>query len=185
MMQRKEIVRLSRGCAATVIPSGEPMVLEEGTEVRLFQTLGGHFTVQTERGELVRIDAKDADALGRSAPAPEQAASTNDAGGVFEMDRVLDQLRHVYDPEIPVNIVDLGLVYTCEPTQLPSGAYEVRVEMTMTAPGCGMGDVLAEDVRRRLLALPGIERTDVRVVFEPPWTPERMTDAARLELGWM
>jgi probable FeS assembly SUF system protein SufT len=182
MSQRKEIVRLLRSCAGTTIPSGETMLLEAGSEVRLLQSLGGHFTVQTERGELVRIDAADADALGRSALVPEQAAP---AGGSFEIDRVWDQLRQVYDPEIPVNIVDLGLVYTCEPTELPSGGYQVEVEMTMTAPGCGMGDVLAEDVRRRLLALPGVERTDVRVVFEPPWTPERMSDAARLELGWM
>jgi probable FeS assembly SUF system protein SufT len=185
MMQRKEILRLMRSCAATAIPSGEPVMLEAGTEVRLFQTLGGNFTVQTERGELVRIDAKDADALGRTAPAPEQSAPTQDGGGAFEIDRVWDELRHVYDPEIPVNIVDLGLVYVCEPIPLPSGGYQVQVEMTMTAPGCGMGDVLAEDVRRRLLTLPGVERTDVRVVFEPPWTPERMSDAARLELGWM
>src|ERR687887_2126519 len=184
MVHRREIIRLSRSCAGTAIPSGEALLLEAGTEVLLVQSLGGHFTVQTERGQLVRIDAKDADALGRTAPVPEQAAPQSD-GGPFDIERVWDELRHVYDPEIPVNIVDLGLVYVCDPIPLPSGGYQVQVEMTMTAPGCGMGDVLAEDVRRRLLALPGVERTDVRVVFEPPWSPERMTDAARLELGWM
>lgn len=181
MYHRPEPVRLSRECPATAIPSGERLRLPAGLEVRLLQTLGGNFTVQTDRGELARIDAADADALGRTVAAPEQAA----ASGPFEPERVWDELRHVYDPEIPVNIVDLGLVYTCEPTQLPSGGFQVYVEMSMTAPGCGMGDVLAQDVRHRLLALPGVEHADVRVVFEPPWTPDRMSEAARLQLGWM
>ena len=181
MYQRAEAVRLSRECPATAIPSGEQLRLPKGAEVRLLQTLGGNFTIQTDRGELARIDAADADALGRTVAAPEPVA----ASGPFEPERVWDQLRQVYDPEIPVNIVDLGLVYTCEPTQLPSGGFQVYVEMSMTAPGCGMGDVLAQDVRQRLLALPGVERADVRVVFEPPWTPDRMSEAARLQLGWM
>src|ERR671918_1932824 len=180
MSHRAEAVRLSRACVATVIPSGDPIRLDAGIEVRLLQSLGGNFTVQTDRGELARIDGADADALGRSAPTTAPVAA-----GPFEPERVWDELRHVFDPEIPVNIVDLGLVYTCEPKQLPSGGFQVDVEMSMTAPGCGMGDVLAEDVRRRLLGLPGVERADVRVVFEPPWTPDRMSEAARLQLGWM
>jgi probable FeS assembly SUF system protein SufT len=98
---------------------------------------------------------------------------------------VWDQLRTVYDPEIPVNIVDLGLVYKCESKPLPDGGYRVDVQMTMTAPGCGMGGVLKEDIRHKVLGLSGVKEADVEVVWEPPWDPSRMSEAARLQLGWM
>lgn len=174
-------VVLSRDCPATRIPGGEPAVLSAGTAVQITQTLGGHFTVTADTKGLFRIAEQDADALGLSRPAPPPPP----AQGEFEEERVWEELRTVFDPEIPVNLVDLGLIYSCRPVPLPGGGYRVEIEMSMTAPGCGMGDVLKEDVRRKVQALPGVREVRVEVVWEPPWDPGRMSDAAKLQLGWM
>ena len=174
-------VVLSRDCPATRIPGGEPVALPAGTAVQIAQTLDGHFTVSADFGGLFRIAEQDADALGLSRPAPPPAP----AQGEFEEERVWEELRTVFDPEIPVNLVDLGLIYSCRPVPLPDGGYRVEIEMSMTAPGCGMGDVLKEDVRRKVQALPGVREVKVEVVWEPPWDPGRMSDAAKLQLGWM
>lgn len=178
---RERRVTLARDCQATRIPSGEPAVLRAGTGVEITQSLGGQFTVTTDQGGLFRIAEKDADALGEQRAAPAAAP----AAGPFEEERVWEELRTVFDPEIPVNLVDLGLIYACRSVPLPDGSYRVEIEMSMTAPGCGMGDVLKEDVRRKIRALPGVREVSVEVVWEPPWDPGRMSDAARLQLGWM
>ena len=174
-------ITLARDCEATRIPSGSSVVLPAGTRVTIAQTLGGHFTVTTEDGALLRIADRDADALG----APAAAAPAPIVEGPFEEERVWEQLRTVFDPEIPVNLVDLGLIYRCEAVPLPDGGQRVEIAMSMTAPGCGMGDVLKEDVRRKVQSVPGVREVQVEVVSDPPWDASRMSDAARLQLGWM
>lgn len=178
--KRRGQIALERDCAATQIPSGATLVLSAGTPVTITQSLGGQFTVTTDQGGLFRIAGKDADALGQHSPAA--AAPTE---GTFDEQRVWEQLRTVFDPEIPINLVDLGLIYRCQAVPLQQGGYRVEIEMSMTAPGCGMGDVLREDIRQKIHALPGVGEVDVQVVWEPPWDASRMSDAARLQLGWM
>ncbi|HEX7286344.1 MAG TPA: putative Fe-S cluster assembly protein SufT [Candidatus Angelobacter sp.] len=172
-----ETLILTRDCVSTQIPSGIPFPLSAGTSVRLTQALGGSYTVMTNQGYMVRIDAKDADALGLSAEAI--AAATPQE---FSEQLVWDQLRTVYDPEIPVNVVDLGLIYECKITP-QDGGQQIDLKMTMTAPGCGMADVLKNDIQRRLAGLPTVKDVHVEVVFDPPWTPVRMSEGARLQLG--
>src|SRR5262249_51683368 len=155
-------------------PSGSPEVLPAGTPVTITQSLGGHFTVTTDDGGLFRIAEKDADALGESAAAAAQAPMVE---GPFEEGRVWEQLKTVFDPEIPVNLVDLGLIYRCEAVPLPAGGHRVEIDMSMTAPGCGMGDVLKEDVRRKVQSVPGVKEVAVQVVWDPPWDASRMSDA--------
>ena len=174
---------LKRDCQATQIPSGSKMVLPAGTGVTITQSLGGQFTVTTDEGGLYRIAGEDADALGEGAT--QAAAQAPMTFGPFEEERVWEQLKTVFDPEIPVNLVDLGLIYRCEAVPLPEGGHRVEVDMSMTAPGCGMGDVLKEDVRRKVQSVPGVREVQVQVVWDPPWDASRMSDAARLQLGWM
>jgi probable FeS assembly SUF system protein SufT len=117
---------------------------------------------------------------------PEQTAEkTRVNDGPFEEEKVWEQLRTVFDPEIPVNVVELGLIYRCEATELPDGGHRVDIDMSMTAPGCGMADVIQEDVRRKVRSAPGVREVNVRIVWDPPWDASRMSDAARLQLGWM
>ena len=176
-MKPGEIITLARAVEATQIPSGMPHPLPSGSRVRLSQALGGSYTVTTEFGYMVRIDAKDADALGLAVGAGSDAAPTE-----FSENLVWDQLRTVYDPEIPVNVVDLGLIYECNIAPA-EGGNQIDIKMTMTAPGCGMADVLKADIQRRLASLPTVKRLNVDVVFDPPWHPGRMSEAARLQLG--
>jgi len=143
------------------------------------QSLGGSYTITDNIGAMFRVDAKDADALGlSSSAAPETAAPTE-----LSEKSVRDQLKTVFDPEIPVNIVDLGLVYSCALAALAEGGTRVDAKMTMTAPGCGMANVLKADVEGKLSRIPGVKEVHVEVVFDPPWTPARMSDAAKLQLG--
>lgn len=172
-----ETLTVARDCLSTQIPSGIPFPLSVGTKVRLTQALGGSYTVMTDQGYMVRVDAKDADALGLSA---ESAAAATPQE--FSEQLVWDQLRTVYDPEIPVNIVDLGLIYDCKITPQDEGQ-QIDLKMTMTAPGCGMADVLKTDIQRRLASLPSVKEVRVEVVFDPPWHPGRMSEGARLQLG--
>jgi len=176
-MPSSEIV-LSRDCEATQVPYGSVQVLPAGTRVRIMQSLGGSYTVSTEQGFMMRIDSKDADALGL-APQAQPAAA---APGEFSEKLVWDQLKTVYDPEIPVNVADLGLIYSCQVTPV-EGGNKIEISMTMTAPGCGMGDVLKADIERKLSQLPGVREVQVNIVFDPPWHPGLMTDAAKLQLG--
>jgi probable FeS assembly SUF system protein SufT len=176
-MHPGDFITLTRDCVATQIPSGVPHPLSRGGQVRLMQSLGGSYTVMTDQGYMVRLDPKDADALGLSA-----AASAEAAPAEFSEKLVWDLLRTVYDPEIPVNVVDLGLIYECKIVPV-EGGNRIDIKMTMTAPGCGMADVLKNDIQRRVGALPTVQGLNVEVVFDPPWHPGRMTEAARLQLG--
>ena len=174
-------IGLARDCVATQIPSGAKITLPAGTRVTVTQSLGGQFTVTTDQGGLFRIAGEDAEALGERATGPAQPMTS----GPFEEERVWEQLRTVFDPEIPVNLVDLGLIYRCEALPLPDGGHRIEIDMSMTAPGCGMGDVLKDDVRRKVQGVPGVREVQVEVVWEPPWDASRMSDAAKLQLGWM
>jgi probable FeS assembly SUF system protein SufT len=183
MMKPSEMIDLARDCDAIRVPSGEAIVLPRGMQVYVSQRLGGTFTVVTDQGYMARIAARDADALGFEA-APEAAAAA-DASKTLE-EQIWDRLRTCYDPEIPVNIVELGLVYGCELKPAPpesEGRHDVEIRMTLTAPGCGMGPVLQQDIERKLRELPGIRAARVELVFDPPWDQSRMSEAARLELG--
>ncbi len=171
---------LRRDCMATTVPRGELVLLSEGGEVEIVQQLGGSITVRTELGSLLRIDGADADALGLA------VASEDDPdgdAGPFDMERVLEALGQVYDPEIPVSIVELGLVYRCEELPGPLDTRRIEIDMSMTAPGCGMGDVLRADAARAVLAVPGVDDVEVNLVWDPPWTIHRMSEASRLQLG--
>ena len=186
-MERREPILLKRGCDATQIPSGFQVRLEPGSYVIPQQILDGNVTVMTERGGLARIVAADADALGQEyveLAAKAAAARAQRSEGPFDEQKVWDELKTVYDPEIPANIVDLGLVYhvASEPTE---HGVKVLVVMTLTAPGCGVGPVLVEDVRSKVTRVPGVSDVDVQLVFDPPWEQSRMSEAARLTLGFM
>ena len=180
-MKMQKEVTTTREIEAREIPSGTKLLIPEGTPLAITQSLGGSYTVITPYGSMVRIDGKDADAIGQEAVAEQEAA----AGGKTTEELAWDQLRTCYDPEIPVNIVDLGLVYQCGATPLPEGGSKVEVRFTLTAPGCGMGDVLREDIKGKLLALPDVKEADVQVLFDPPWNMSMMSEAAKLQLGLM
>ncbi len=179
-MAGNEQIVLAREVDATQIPSGIPHKLAAGTKARLMQALGGSYTLMTEIGYMVRIDAKDADALGLT-PESLPAVATETPAEFSEV-LIWDQLRTVYDPEIPVNVVDLGLIYSCQISPVAEGN-KIDIKMTMTAPGCGMSDVLKADIQRKLSTLPTVKELNVEVVFDPPWHPGRMTEGARLQLG--
>ncbi|MBU3665611.1 MAG: putative Fe-S cluster assembly protein SufT [Chthoniobacterales bacterium] len=179
-MTHREIT-LTRDCKAILIPSGEESTLAAGSPVIITQSLGGTYTVATQTG-LARIADADADALGLELK-KEEAARPVSAGGEVTEDDVWAQLKNVYDPEIPVNIVDLGLVYDLVLGKSESGATTVNVKMTLTAPGCGMGPTIAADARGRILSLPGIDSAEVDLVWEPPWNQGMITEAGRMKLG--
>jgi probable FeS assembly SUF system protein SufT len=170
--------RISRDCPATLIPAGDAVTLRTGDMVEVMQTLGGNVTVRTDQG-LFRIGSEDASAVeGLSLAAPESGAP-----GEFSEKAVWDVMRTCFDPEIPVNIVDLGLIYDLSIERTPAGANAVDVKMTLTAPGCGMGPVIAEDARQKIAALPTVERAKVHIVWDPIWNPRMISDAGRKALG--
>jgi len=179
------MIELSREVVATTIPYGQKMPLPQGSRVEITQELGGSFTVLSDFG-LLRVEGRDADALGRDKPAgtpelPEQAPT--DAKEVARL--VWDQLKTCYDPEIPVNIVELGLVYENKVEPHAQGGWKVDIKFTLTAPGCGMGGILQAEARDKILTVPGVREANVEVVFDPPWTSSMMSDAAKLQLGMM
>jgi probable FeS assembly SUF system protein SufT len=189
-MERREPVSLRRALEVTLVPSGERAILPEGAWVSIQQVLGGHFTVMTDRGGLARIDEGDADALGdayadqaRRARDAEKARTDAAQGEPFEERHVWDALKKVFDPEIPASIVDLGLVYELQVAERPEGGKKVTIKMTLTAPGCGVAPLILEDVKERASKVPGVGEVEVELVFEPPWSPAKMSDAARLQLG--
>ena len=188
-METKQPITLSRDCEGIQIPSGDKIILPADSEVRITQSLGDTYTVMTDLGYMVRIAGKDADAIGQetSAPSqPEEPPVASESMAVDDLEKMVwDELKTVYDPEIPVNVVDLGLVYSCQVTPTPGGGNKVDVVMTLTAPGCGMGDVLRDDAQSKILSLPGVEEGNIEMVVEPPWNPDMMSEAAKLELGMM
>jgi len=180
-MQMKKEATVARDVPAREIPSGTPITLRAGDPVIITQSLGGSYTVMTPVGFLARIDGKDADAIGEPVATVDAAAQE----GRTTEEQAWDQLRTCFDPEIPVNIVDLGLVYALALSPVEGGGNKVDVKFTLTAPGCGMGDVLREDIKGKLLTIPGVTDADVQVVFDPPWSLQMMSDAAKLQLGMM
>jgi probable FeS assembly SUF system protein SufT len=175
-----ETITLTRDVVAILIPAGTKVELPEGAQATLTQALGGSYTVQVE-GHLFRIEGKDADAIGMQAAA-KPAVPENASDADIEK-AVLEQLRLCYDPEIPINIVELGLVYESRVEHLPDGRRKAVIRMTLTAPGCGMGDILVQDARSKVLEIPSVAEADVQLVFDPPWSQERMSEAARLQAG--
>ena len=180
-----EEIILKRDCEAVLIPAGTKITLQAGEPVVITQALGGSYTVVIH-GNMARIDARDADAIGQvpavsttaeTAAAPESAAVTEE--------QVLEKLRTCYDPEIPVNIVDLGLVYDTQIQPMPGGGSRVEIKMTLTAPGCGMGPVLQQDVETKVSSIPGVKEAGVFLVWDPPWNRDMLSEAAKLELGMM
>lgn len=184
-MKTNEPIILSRDCEAIQIPSGEKVMLPAGSRVTVTQSLGGSYTVTTDQGYLVRIANEDADAIGKEAEVS-QAERLTAAAGPADLEKLVwDQLKTCFDPEIPVNIVDLGLVYHCQVTPLPEGGNKVDVKFTLTAQGCGMGQVLKGDMESKILSLSDVKDVDVEVVFDPPWEPSMMSDAAKIQLNMM
>jgi len=175
-----EPVRFERDCPAVLVPQGDAVTLPAGTAGYITQALGGSYTVFVE-GNLFRIAGQDADAIGKEPTEPLELPPDAADDAVEEL--VWRQLRTCFDPEIPINIVDLGLVYEASVTHREDGGRLVVVRMTLTAPGCGMGVILVDDVRTKLEMIPTVQDTDVELVFDPPWTQNMMSDAARIETG--
>ena len=176
---------LTRDVEASVVPIGTKVTLQKGETAHITQSLGGTFTVVVN-GNMFRIESKDADSLGLDAPmAPAPAPAT--ANGPMTQEelekKVWEALKTCYDPEIPVNIVDLGLIYDCHLTPIGAENFKADVKMTLTAPGCGMGPVLAQDVQNKLVSLEPIDEANVELVWDPPWNQGMMTEAAKLQLG--
>ena len=184
MMGEAEMVALERDVEASIVPSGTRVTLEKGESVTITQSLGGTFTVVVN-GNMFRIDGQDADALGKN-PGSSSAEQVGRAETGEDLEKqVWDQMKTCYDPEIPVNIVDLGLIYDCHIENLESDSHKVNVKMTLTAPGCGMGPAIQADVENKILCVETVDEVDVELVWEPIWGREMMSEAARLELGMM
>lgn len=177
-----EPVTLERDVPAVIIPIGETVTLREGTPGYITQALGGSFTVYVE-GNLFRISGTDADALGKE-PVPPPAIPENATNKDIE-DVIWSQLKTCYDPEIPVDIVELGLVYRCEVKSLDDGKRAVEVDMTLTAPGCGMGEIIVQDAQEKIAVIPTVDDVQVELVFDPPWNQSMMSEEARLQTGLM
>ena len=178
---QSRIVPISRAVEARLVPTGTPTTIPEGAFVTLTQTLGGAYTVVFE-GNMARVEGEDGDALGLEPVVLEFEPPTD---GKPSMEQVQQALASVYDPEIPVNIVELGLVYGCDIVagDASSAPRTVHIDLTLTAPGCGMGQVLVDDIKRRVARVPFVSDVDVRLVFDPPWSRDMMTEEAQLALG--
>ena len=181
-MKPGEQTKLLREVPATAIPAGSPLILPKDTEVTLTQSLGGSHTVAGSFG-LARIEEKDQDALGLAKV--ESAAPAADSKEPADEKKVWEKLKEVYDPEIPVNVVDLGLVYSMELKPLSSGGSRVDVKMTLTAPGCGMGPTIQADARSKVLSVPGVKEAEVELVWEPAWNQSMISEAGKMKLGWV
>jgi len=182
-MHSYEEVTINRDCQAVQIPQGITVTLEAGTPAVITQSLGDSYTIQAPTiGGLYRISGADADAIGKAVARGEDQGPV-DPNAPIDEELIWSQLRNVYDPEIPVNIVELGLVYDLRINQGGAAGSTVEMKMTLTAPGCGMGDIIAQDAKCRIESVPGIVSAHVEVVFDPPWSQTMMSEAAKLELG--
>jgi probable FeS assembly SUF system protein SufT len=179
----REEITFSRNAEAIMIPSGEKVLVPKGAQGTITQSLGGTFTLITDRGLMVRVSGQEVEAIGKTPPEVADVKPEELTPETLES-MVWDALKTCFDPEIPVNIVDLGLVYLCELGDVDGGK-NVKIKMTLTAPGCGMGPVLASDVKTKLEKLPGVKTTDIEVVFDPVWDRSMMSEAAKLQLGMM
>lgn len=182
-MHSNEPITLTRDVEAAIIPVGSKVTLQKGEQALITQSLGGSYTVIVN-GNMFRIEGRDADALNLEPVARPISTGAPITREALEKE-IWNQLRSCYDPEIPVNIVDLGLIYDCTLTELGPNRHKVDVKMTLTAPGCGMGPMLAQDVQNKLLGLDSVEDVAVELVWDPPWNQAMMTEAARLQLGLM
>lgn len=180
-MAERETVILIRDVNIVTIPDGNQGMLPKGEEVTIHQALGSNYTVITEYGHMVRIAGIDADALGKQIQEIQTLEKANNAEAIEK--NCWEVMKTVYDPEIPVNIVDLGLVYLCAVQANENGGHDVKIQMTLTAPGCGMGPVIQNDVEKSIRALPGVDFVNVEVVLDPPWAREMMSEVAQVQLG--
>tara|TARA_Y100000588_G_C14014806_1_gene821605 strand:+ start:443 stop:982 length:540 start_codon:yes stop_codon:yes gene_type:complete len=179
-MNNSEFIEVLKECDGYLIPSGDKIKLKKGTKVKITQSLGGDFTLYVN-GNLVKINGTDADAIGQKIEQPNNKVEAKS----FDKKYIWEVLKTCYDPEIPVNIVDLGLVYDLKSLKKDSGKYDINIKMTLTAPGCGMGPVIAQDVESKVLGLSFVEDVLVEVVWEPLWNQNMMTEEARLKLGML
>jgi probable FeS assembly SUF system protein SufT len=182
MFGANDPVKLSRDCKATIIPAGEEVSLPAGSRGFITQALGGSFTIYVD-GNLFRIAGSDADAIGQEPIAPPEIPPDATDSDIESL--VWQQMKTCFDPEIPINVVDLGLIYTCRVEPAGNGQRKVNIEMTLTAPGCGMGPILVEDVREKVEIIPTVDSAIVELVFDPPWNQTMMSEEARLEAGLM
>lgn len=184
-MRESEPLETLRDVDVVEIPAGTKATLPAGSHVLITQTLGGNYTVMTVDGYLYRVDGKDAGALGKDVAPVDPRLVQGESDGPVDPELIWDRMRTVFDPEIPVNIVDLGLVYRMDILPRTEGGHRIEIEMTMTAPGCGMGEYLKSDVEQKLLEIPGVRDVNVEIVWEPMWDRDRMSEAAKLQLGMM
>jgi len=180
----REDVVVSRDCPAVTIPYGSPVTIEAGCVATITQRLGGSFTVVVE-GNLYRVEGSDGDALGQEPIKEEVFVPELPLSEKTIEEAAWTVLTNVFDPEIPVDIVNLGLVYKCNVTQNSAESYHIRMDMTLTAPGCGMGTMIADEARLKLLSIQGVDAVDVELVWDPPWSREMMSESARLQLGML
>ena len=182
-MTTTETIQFSRDVEGSIVPMGTKVTLIKGEQALITQELGGSYTVVVN-GNMFRIEGKDADALGREVKATNIRVGTDKPASAGEAEKhIWEQLKTVFDPEIPVNIVDLGLVYECVVDKIQDGEYSAKVKMTLTAPGCGMGPVLQQDVQDKLLCIEEIDEAEIELVWDPPWSQSMLTEAAKLQLG--
>jgi probable FeS assembly SUF system protein SufT len=177
-----EAIIINREVNAVIVPDGTVVPLKAGLSGFITQALGGSFTIYIE-GNLYRIAGEDADAIGKESTRPPELPPDATVDDVRKL--AWDQMRNCYDPEIPINIVELGLVYDCDVTPNADGSRGISIRMTLTAPGCGMGEVLVQDVREKVSVIPTVSQVDVELVFDPPWSQSMMSEAARLQTGMM
>ena len=180
-MQEREVVLTKREVEARLVPSGTEIMIPSDTFVTITQSLGGTFTVAVN-GNLARIEGQNADALGKQ---PLESSFDTPADGSVNENQVWEALRNCYDPEIPVNVVDLGLIYDCTIENGSEGNNHIHITMTLTAAGCGMGPVITEDVKRKVEHVPNVDKVTVDLTFDPPWNNDMLTDEAKLELGML
>ena len=183
MEVNNQIITVTRDCDGVLIPAGEKITLYKGTHVRITQALGGNFTLFVN-GNLIKISCKDSDAIGIEPSIDDQDIENNEFIEVNE-DQIWEKLSNVFDPEIPVNIVDLGLIYDLFIEQFEDKAINVHIKMTLTAPGCGMGPMIADDAKNKVLSIPGVNDVNVELVWEPQWNKDMMTEEAQLQLGML